>query len=152
MNWPHTPRWILLGVWLAVLVAGYMASRANVFAAGGQNDCIPCKYCEFMSTTWDSGGNNYAGTVWTADGHTPAEVAVYGTALGGVQDDYSDTACDGNSGKPECENWVTIVHYSSATLECKPAAPAPKGTYKCTNGQNLQLQKNSFCPDFCSTT
>lgn len=57
----HTSRLLFLGVWLAILLAGYMASRASIFAATGSNSCDPCQDCEEMNTYWESSDNTTGG-------------------------------------------------------------------------------------------
>lgn len=142
----QTSKLLLLGVWFAVLLAGYMASRASVFAAVTM--CIQCKDCENMDTWWYSASNTVAGTVWQSNG-TPVSTAILGTNMGSLKDCYGG-GCDGTSTGENCENMVTEVKYSSATPLCSPPYPIPNGTFAATDGQNVKPTDNSFCQTFCN--
>ena len=139
MKRAHTSKLLFLGAWLAVLIAGYIASHTRVFAAGGQNNCIACTYCVVADTAWDNSpwpGGSVIGTV--QDGtNTLADTGYFGKDLGG------DGTIYGSDGYP-CEffkisqgNTLELVNFTSATMTCNPKAPVPQGLYICTDGQNM---------------
>lgn len=149
MKRAQTSMSLFLGVWLAVLMAGYIASRANVFAAGGQNNCVPCTCCEELTTWWATGDTNDHGFV-SQGTNQPAVVAAIGLDCSGTTTIYGN-GCDVGQQMEEIPiTQVNMVTYSSASLSCTiTIGPPPAGIYVCTNGTGMQPTNYSTDQTYC---
>jgi hypothetical protein len=139
MKRTHTSTSLFLVLWLAALIAGYMASRASIFAAAGGINCFPCKYCLNCNTLWQQNNNAYVGTVYDGS-DSLAENAIFGPIMvpgnpvvyGMI--DCSDT-CDSNT--VATGQLLEIVFYDSATHCNFNPGPNPPGNYDSMDGQGM---------------
>lgn len=139
--------WLFLGAWIAVLMAGYMASRASVFAAGGYTDCIDCSCCMNAEILWLSSSGGYAGDVDNGT-NTPDDSAAYGPdCSNGNPMIWGTNFCD--------SVWLTTgvtleaVFYNSATPCTYIPGPPPPGNYTCTDGQGMRHTGVTFPQVLC---
>lgn len=141
---------LLWGVWVTVLITGYLASRASVFGGGAQNNCINCSDCLSMKLVWIStlGDNGYCGTVFQG-GVTPAYDAYKGPniipgnpVLYGFDLCFSDWYFSGET--------VEFVGFNSGT-PCDwgvgPPAPSP---YECSSVQGITPTGNLSAQQICA--
>ena len=152
MKREHTSLSLFLGVWLAVLMAGYMASRASVYAAVAKDNCIDCTYCVTINNSaWGTKSNNVFGFV--DDGtNTPDNMALLGTKLGGQGATlYTSYGCDSTTAFTNPQGpTLEFVYYSSASQTCIiTGAPPPAGVYKCTNGQGMKHTGETYIQVLC---
>lgn len=125
-----------LVMWLAILATGYLVSRERMFAAGGQQNCPPCKTCELfnqVSTGIGPLGYTASGTrapfIYTAFAGSTCNGGAGSGDLYGVENCYF-SSCPSPNNPPVP---LTIWNVVGGSNTCKPASPPPPGTYELQN-------------------
>lgn len=123
--------------------AAYMASRGSVFAAGGQNNCVPCYGCVFTYCIYISGVNSCNGTLdyMTKEPIQNAFVYYKTTIYTGLSCQKYETPYGSN---------VYMVSYQSCDGDCIAPLPPPNGVYTGSNGQNPSKPTITVSGEYCS--
>lgn len=151
MKRTHTSTLLFLGVWLAVLMAGYMAVRLSVFAAGGGGGpplCPRCKECAMLDTWWVPYPDSYGDYV-TNGTDTPTQNAFLGTNEGGGVDSFAINCYDGSSSP---NDGVTLegVTYTGGNLDCADVNPPAPGLYQATKGIGINHSGVTLTQNICN--